>query len=230
VDWKEHQHLLKVHFPVDIHTDEATFDIQFGNVTRKVHKNTSWDVARFESCGQKWMDLSEGHYGVSLLNDCKYGHSVENANMALTLIKSGTEPNPTTDQEEHYFTYALYPHSESWRNSETVREAAKVNQPAYAVMGGKVGNQFSFASVDQKNIVLETVKLAEDGSGIILRLYESENAATKAYITLDATSSIAEVAECNLLEEEQEKLSADENSFMIFIKPYEIKTYKIKLK
>ena len=66
VDWKEHQTLLKVHFPVAVHTDEATFDVQFGNLTRKTHRNTSWDVARFESCGQKWMDLSEGHYGVSL--------------------------------------------------------------------------------------------------------------------------------------------------------------------
>ena len=123
VDWKEHQHLLKVHFPVDIHTDEAAFDIQFGNLTRKTHANTSWDKARFESCGQKWMDLSEGHYGVSLLNDCKYGHSVKDSNMALTLIKSGIEPNPATDQEEHYFTYALYPHAGGWREAGTVREA-----------------------------------------------------------------------------------------------------------
>ena len=92
VDWKEHQHLLKAHFPMDVHTDEATFEIQFGNVTRKTHQNTSWDQARFESCGQKWIDVSEGHYGISLLNDCKYGHSVHNGEMALTLIKSGTEP------------------------------------------------------------------------------------------------------------------------------------------
>ena len=121
VDWHEHQHLLKVHFPVDVHTDEATFEIQFGNLKRKVHTNTSWDVARFESCGQKWMDLSEGHYGVSLLNDCKYGHSVKDGCIGLTLIKSGIEPNPTTDQEEHFFTYALYPHAEGWQQAGTVR-------------------------------------------------------------------------------------------------------------
>ena len=130
VDWKEHQHLLKVHFPVDVHTDEATFEIQFGNLTRKTHQNTSWDKARFESCGQKWMDVSEGHYGVSLLNDCKYGHSVKDGNIALTLIKSGIEPNPETDQEEHFFTYALYPHAEGWREAGAVREAYLLNQPA----------------------------------------------------------------------------------------------------
>ncbi len=228
VDWKEHQHLLKVHFPVDIHTDEATFDVQFGNVTRKVHKNTSWDVARFESCGQKWMDLSEGHYGVSLLNDCKYGHSVDNSNMALTLIKSGIEPNPTTDQEEHYFTYALYPHAESWRGSNTVREAASLNQPAYAVQGALAEKQFSFACVDKKNVMLETVKLAEDGSGIILRLYECENAATKAQVTLGTASGFVSVEECNLLEEPVKKLEPAGNGFAITIKPYEIKTYKVQ--
>ncbi|MGM9974581.1 MAG: alpha-mannosidase, partial [Clostridiaceae bacterium] len=110
VDWKEHQHLLKVHFPVAVHTDEATFDIQFGNLKRKTHRNTSWDMARFESGGQKWIDLSEGHYGVSLLNDCKYGYSVKDGNIGLSLIKSGIEPNPMADYEEHYFTYSLYPH------------------------------------------------------------------------------------------------------------------------
>ena len=68
---------------VDIHTDEATFDIQFGNVTRKTHSNTSWDKARFESCAHKWMDYSEGHYGVSLLNDCKYGHSAEGSTLTV---------------------------------------------------------------------------------------------------------------------------------------------------
>ena len=178
VDWHEHQHLLKVHFPVDVHTDEATFEIQFGNLKRKVHTNTSWDVARFESCGQKWMDLSEGHYGVSLLNDCKYGHSVKDGCIGLTLIKSGIEPNPTTDQEEHFFTYALYPHAEGWQQAGTVREAYRLNQPALSVRGGQAGTEYSLASVQPANVILETVKQAEDGNGVIVRLYETENART----------------------------------------------------
>ena len=176
VDWKEHQTLLKVHFPVAVHTDEATFDIQFGNLTRKVHTNTSWDMARFESCGQKWIDLSEGHYGVSLLNDCKYGHSVKDSNMAITLIKSGIEPNPTTDQEEHTFTYALYPHAENWRAAGTVAEAYKLNQPLMTVVHAQecgkdaCPESFSFASVNAGNVILETVKKAEDGNGTVLRM------------------------------------------------------------
>lgn len=136
-DWKEHQHLLKAEFPVDIHSDEATFEIQFGNVTRKVHTNTSWDKARFESCGQKWMDFSEGHYGVSLLNDCKYGHSVRDGVIGLTLIKCGVEPNPNADVEMHTFTYALFPHAGTWKEAGTVEESYQLNLPAYAVRGGQ---------------------------------------------------------------------------------------------
>ncbi|MSS63081.1 alpha-mannosidase [Velocimicrobium porci] len=229
VDWKEHQHLLKVHFPVNIHTDEATFDIQFGNLTRKVHTNTSWDMARFESCGQKWMDLSEGHYGVSLLNDCKYGHSVKDGNMALTLIKSGIEPNPTTDQEEHFFTYALYPHAEGWRQGGTVKEAYKLNYPAYVVNGGNPYEAMSLLSVDQQNVMIETVKEAEDGSGIIVRMYEYENSLTDAHIKL-GMEHVANIIECNLIEEEMEAVPMDGDGFNITIKPYEVKTYKIVVK
>lgn len=226
VDWKEHQHLLKVFFPVDVHTDEATFDIQFGNLTRKVHRNTSWDIARFESCGQKWMDLSEGHYGVSLLNDCKYGHSVKDGCMALTLIKSGIEPNPTTDQEAHFFTYALYPHAEGWRTAGTVREACRLNQPALCARGGAGNARFSLASTDCANVMLETVKLAEDGDGFIVRLYETDNAKTKAVLTWNLPIVSAE--ECNLIEEKLVQQPFDGAHIPFEIKPYEIKTFRIR--
>lgn len=225
VDWKEHQHLLKVHFPVAVHTDEATFDIQFGNLTRKVHQNTSWDKARFESCGQKWMDLSEGHYGVSLLNDCKYGHSVKDGDMALTLIKSGIEPNPVTDQETHQFMYSLYPHTETWRDGETVKEAYNLNQPLLVVNRGIPGSHYSFAQVDKKNVILETVKAAEDGRGIIFRLYESENSLTKTRLTVNRAFTKAYI--CNLLEEEVSEVQVDGNTVNFVCKPYEIVTVKV---
>lgn len=225
VDWKEHQTLLKVHFPIAVHTDEATFDVQFGNLTRKTHQNTSWDVARFESCGQKWMDISEGHYGVSLLNDCKYGHSVKDSNMALTLIKSGIEPNPTTDQEEHDFTYAIYPHAEGWRMAGTVEEAYKLNQPLLTVNGGTIGHTYSYASVDKSNIVLETIKRAEDGNGTILRMYESENSYTKATLTVNTEFEKAYI--CNLIEETESEAQVNGNEIQVTIKPYEVVTVKI---
>ncbi|MEG0491983.1 MAG: alpha-mannosidase [Clostridia bacterium] len=225
VDWHEHQQLLKVFFPVEVHTDEATFDVQFGNVTRKTHQNTSWDRARFESCGQKWMDLSEGHYGVSLLNDCKYGHSVKDGCMALTLIKSGIEPNPTTDQEMHSFTYALYPHAENWRAAGTVWEAYKLNQPALCVLNSAKQPPFSLASVDASNVMLETIKQAEDGNGFILRLYETDNALTQAQLQWNGAMSGAK--ECSLIEEDLSDVPALNNRMAFTIKPYEIKTFRI---
>jgi len=220
IDWKEHQHLLKAEFPVDIHSDEATFEVQFGNVTRKVHQNTSWEKARFESCAQKWMDYSEGNYGVSLLNDCKYGHSVLNGTVGLTLIKSGIEPNPNTDVELHTLTYSLLPHQGTWKQAGTVAEAYNLNQPAYAVLGGEEGKCFSFASVDKKNVVLETVKQAESGEGTVLRLYECENARTKVTLTLPEGTTEAHLT--NLLEEVEETLTVVDGKVSFVIKPFEI--------
>ena len=230
VDWKEHQHLLKVHFPVDIHTDEASFDIQFGNLTRKVHTNTSWDMARFESCGQKWMDLSEGHYGVSLLNDCKYGYSVKDSVMTLTLIKSGIEPNPVTDQEEHFFTYSLYPHAGSLRECDTIKESYCLNVPLLSVESGKAGVKESLLSVDAQNVMIETVKVSEDGEGIIIRMYEYENAKTRGTVSFGMGKTIKKVYECNLIEEKEDNLvEYTDKEFRFTIKPFEIKTYKVIL-
>ena len=225
-DWKEHQHLLKAEFPVDIHTDEATFEIQFGNVKRKIHANTSWDQARFESCGQKWMDVSEGHYGVSLLNDCKYGHSALKGVVSLTLIKCGVEPNPNADVEVHHFTYALYPHAGTWSAEGTVREAYCLNQPARVCQGGRPGKSFSYASVSPANVVLETVKKAENGQGVVLRLYECENARTRTELTLP--EGVKAAYSCNLLEEIEEELPVENGKIRFITKPYEIKTILLK--
>ena len=228
VDWHDHQHLLKVHFPTDVHSDEATFEIQFGNVKRKVHQNTSWDVARFESCGQKWMDFSEGHYGVSLLNDCKYGHSVKDGCIALTLIKSGIEPNPVTDQEEHFFTYALYPHGGDWREGGTVQEAYRLNQPALCVRGAGEAQTYSLAATEHPNVMLETVKRAEDGDGWIVRLYETDNARTTS--ALRWSRPVSSVEECNCIEEPAAPAACENGRIPFVIKPYEIKTFRIREK
>ena len=232
VDWHVHQHLMKVYFPTDIHSDEATFEIQFGNVKRKIHTNTSWDWARFESCGQKWMDISEGHYGVSLLNDCKYGHSAKDGVIALTLIKSGIEPNPDCGQGEHLFTYSLYPHAGDWRCG-TIPAAYCLNQPAYAVKGGKENACFSLADTLDSNVMLETIKRAEDGDGFIARVYETDNARTKT--SLFWGRPVQQVEECNGLEEKIcdlpfEKTDQGGAEIPFVIKPYEIKSFRIREK
>ena len=175
------------------------------------------------------MDISEGHYGVSLLNDCKYGYSAKDSNIALTLIKSGIDPNKTADQEEHVFTYALYPHKEMWSAAGTVQEAYKLNQPAYATKGELKNTGKSFISTDKDNIIIETVKPAENGDGMIVRLYDCENSLTKATLIF-AEGMLESVEECNLMEEKEADIEACGNSFTVSVKPYEIKTYRVRLK
>ena len=145
--------------------------------------------------------------------------------MALTLIKSGTEPNPVTDQEEHDFTYAIYPHAEGWRQAGTVAEAYKLNQPLLTEKNTKEGETYSFASVAAPNVILETVKKAEDGQGTILRLYESENAYTKTKLTVNGT--YAKAYGCNLLEENETELKVEGNEISVELKPYEVITVRV---
>ncbi|MBP1995608.1 alpha-mannosidase [Paenibacillus eucommiae] len=132
VDWQERETLLKVAFPVRIRAAAATYEIQFGHVERPTHWNTSWDYARFETCAQKWVDLSERGCGVSLLNDCKYGHDIKDNVMRLTLIKSSNRPDPECDRGEHIFTYALLPHEGDWFAAGTVQQAYRLNVPVIA--------------------------------------------------------------------------------------------------
>ena len=98
------------------------------------------------------------------MNDCKYGYSMKNRVMTQTLIKSGTEPNLTADQEEHFFTYSLYPHAGTWREAGTEQEALNLNVPAKAVAGAAEKDRMEFLSVDKRDVVLETVKKAEDAT------------------------------------------------------------------
>ena len=121
VDWQERNVLLKVAFPVDVLSPEATYDIQWGNIRRPTHRNTSWDWARFEVCAHKWVDMSEGEYGVSLLNDCKYGHDVLDNVIRLTLLRGTTFPDPEADRGEHHFIYSLLPHPGSWYSVSQLR-------------------------------------------------------------------------------------------------------------
>ena len=160
IDWQERHVLLKAAFPVDILSPVATYEIQWGNVQRPTHRNTSWDWARFETCGQKWVDLSEGDYGVSLLNDCKYGHDIKDNVMRISLLRSPTDPDPEADRGEHRFAYSLLPHTGSWGES-TIAEAYCLNDPLIVTRGrgtdeSPASTCRSLISVDLPNIVVET--------------------------------------------------------------------------
>lgn len=231
VDWKEIHYMLKAHFPVDIYYNEATYDIQYGNLTRPTHKNTSWDTARFEVCAHKWMDVSEPGYGISLLNDCKYGHSADENSIALTLLKSSDYPNPEADREVHHFTYSLYPHIGDWRYANTPDMAYRLNVPVLTAAANThtakstTASDMHFAELNRNNIILETVKQALDGSGIILRLYECFGMRTNVDLKLMIETERAVIT--NMLEDELQPADIDGNTIHLAMKPYEIVTLKI---
>ena len=227
VDWKEQHYMLKAHFPVDIFYNDATFDIQYGNVRRATHKNTSWDVARFEVCAHKWADVSEAGYGFSLMNDCKYGYSVDENSMALTLLKSSTNPNPEADQEVHHFTYSIMPHHGDWREAGTPLMAYMLNIPVMVTRGeGKKAALPSFVDVDQENVLVEVVKQQLDGEDTILRLYECYGMRTDVTMTLNRKPASVKIT--NMMEDELSDANVEGNQVKFTLKPYEIITFKVK--
>lgn len=231
IDWKEHLILLKCLFPVDMRCEEAVFEIQYGSVKRPTHSNTSWDFARFEVCAHKWLDVSEWDYGVSFFNDCKYGVSVRDNVVGLTMLKSPLYPNPEADKEFHQFTYSIYPHQGSWQESGTVRQAYLLNNPFMAEVkerdGGWLPAVYSLVQAEAENIVLEVVKQAEDSEDMVLRLYECWGRRTKT--KLSWSFPVKEVWECDLLEQKEAGIAAEGDGISMMFQPFEIKTVKLIL-
>jgi alpha-mannosidase len=246
IDWRERHIFLKVAFPVDVLSPQATYEIQWGNVQRPTHRNTSWDWARFETCAHKWVDLSEGGYGVSLLNDCKYGHDIHDNVLRLSLLRAPTNPDPEADQGKHHFTYSLLPHAGSW-DENTIAQAYFLNDPLvvaalaqgdYLTYGAseEVGPAekpapgafvpLSLLSVDAPNLIVETVKAAEDGRGLIVRLYESQRRRGSAALT--CAFPLAAAWRTNLLEEDQSSLTVEDSTVRFEFRPYQIITLRVE--
>ncbi len=237
IEWHEQNTLLKAAFPVTVHSPRATYEVQWGNVEHPTHWNTSWDWARFENCAHKWVDLSEGDYGVSLLNDCKYGYDVKGHTLRLTLLKSATWPDPQADQGKHEFSYALLPHLGDWRAGETVRHSYLFNMPATArVISGQLQERrsaalpssTSFVTTDRPGLVIETVKAAEDGDGIIVRLYDAHN--TRGAAALTFARPLLSAEETNLLEEPLGPAEFSGRALRLSVRPYGILTFRVRFK
>ncbi len=231
-DWHEDHVVLKADYPVDVNATKATFDIQFGNIERSTTTNTTWEFAQFEESMHKWVDLSDNSFGLSILNDCKYGCDVKHGRIRPTLFRCATRPNTVQDREFHSFTFSIYPHKKGVADSGTVKEAYSVNFPLYAVpvkaQNGTIDSYYSFASCLEKNIVIETIKLAEDSDNIIVRAYETANKKTCANFIF--SNEIEAATECNLLEEEDTHVDYNGKYLCAGFKPFEIKTFKIKFK
>jgi len=221
-DWHEEKRLLRALFDVDVRATKATYDVQFGHVERPTHWNTSWDWAKFEVCGHKWADISESDYGVSLLNDCKYGYSVKDSVMGISLLKSSKNPDTHADMGEHRFTYSLLPHAGNL-GMETIGQSISLNQNALCVSGEVKKSVGAFLQKDCANVKIDAIKPAEDGDGFVVHMHECMGG--RASVALRSDYPIAAYAPCNLLEEYETKtegvqITAD-------FRPFEIKCFRI---
>ncbi len=222
VNWHEKHVLFKTCFDTKIRTRYATYDVAFGKYQRPTFRNTSWQRAQFEVSGHKWADLSETTRGVSLLNDCKYGYDVFESRLSLSLLRGSVYPDKEADQGSHDFTYAIYLHRDS-SCLDTIKQAYELNlEPLVYKLpddGGNLPAAKSFIKINSEGVLLDTIKLAEDGQDYILRFFETRGTTEK----LEIESGAVIIEEVNLLEE------AKESKDMLF-KPYQVRSYRVKLK
>ena len=227
VDWQERKTFLKAAFPVRIHNDKACFEIQYGHLERATHANTSWDMARFEVCAQRWADLSEGDYGVALLNDCKYGYDVSGNVLRLSLLRGPEHPDPDADKGRHTFTYSLFPHAGDLRSGGVIEEATRLNQPPrlHSLPNGQKGSlprRQSWVQADRPGFYLTACKLAERKDAVVIRGYEGWG--TRGPMTIQLAFPVKQVWLANLLEEPVEEIAHEEGWLTVQVRPFEILT------
>lgn len=226
IDWQESHKLLKVNFPVTIHAEEAIHEIQFGHLRRPTHKSRPYDADRFEVSNHKWSALAEENRGVAVLNDCKYGLSVRGNSINLTLLKSALAPDMTADKGFQTFTYSLFTWNGSFGDCDVVKEAYELNTPVM-VVPGDAGEGWLFF-LDAANIVIETVKPAEDGTqDVIVRMYEAKRSSTRC--TLTTSLPVKAVAQTNLVEDERIALGFQDGKVELDFRPFEIKTLRLEM-
>lgn len=244
--WRETNAMLRVAFPVAIQANEAAYEIQFGHIYRPTHRNTTWDTARSETAGQKWAGLARRDYGAALLNDSKYAYQIKGHVIDLNLIRSVPYPGPSavqeqapaagepnhayTDQTEHFFRYALYPHRGDAVEGGVIQAAYEFNLPLRTVeLGGSsagLPQQQAFLQTDAETVVVETIKRAEETGGWIVRLYEAGGGNARA--TVQCAFPVAGAVETNLVEEPLRELAVEGNRIELAFRPFEIKTLLVK--
>ena len=234
VDWHLRHIIVKAAFPVDVNTNKATYEIQFGNIERNHTENTSWDVAKFETCAHKWADISDNGYGMALMNDCKYGYSVvDDSTIQLSLLRSGNSSSEeVNDQGEHIMSYSIIPHSGNYIDADIVKKAYAFNNPMLAKeinnSDGELAQSFSLIKTENKNIIIDTVKKAEDSENIIIRIYESQNIKDK--IKLSFGIDVKKLYLCDLLENIEKEIEVKDNTAEIDVNNFEIITLMAEIK
>jgi alpha-mannosidase len=223
VDWQESHALLKVAFPANVRSMNATYEMQFGSVERPTHFNTSHDLARFEVPAHRWVDLGEHGFGVALLSDCKYGFSTLGGTMRMSLLRAPKMPDPQADRGAHTFAYALMPHSGTWQEAGVVAAAACFNAPVLLFPGKAQPRRL--IEVDDANLVLDTIKRAEDDSDLVLRFYEAHGARGTARLRFGFPVRKARYA--NLLEDPGKSLALRHDRCALPYRPFEIITLRV---
>jgi alpha-mannosidase len=227
VKWHEKHRMLRVSFAVNVRSDQASYDIQYGYVKRNTHRNTSWDMAKFEVAAQRYADLSEQDYGVALLNDCKYGYKVFENVVDLNLLRAPTNPDPDADQGEHEFTYGLLPHTGDLIHSNVISEAAQLNQGLAVFAGYSSGDAAIPCRIEGEGLSLEVLKKAEKEKSLIIRIIETLGRYSSGQLYLSKKPQA--ITETNLLEWTNDAELSCDVLLKISLCPFEIKTFKIKL-
>lgn len=228
--WVERQKLLKVGFDVDIKAKKFTRDIAYATIENSNYRYNPYDKAKFEVSAHNFIDMSESCYGLSILNDCKYGFEVDKQRMIVTLLKGPLNPDPESDIGDHYFVYSLYPHKNDWKDADTLDQGLILNNPVSIcdLDINATGKSFaSYITLNGKNVTLEAVKKCEDEDAFIVRVVEKAGGTENAELSL--WSSVKEAFECDLLERNDVPIIADNGILSFEIKPFEIKCFKVKL-
>jgi alpha-mannosidase len=224
VDWHETHKLLKVGFTLGVSPDSATYEIPYGAIGRSCRPRTQAERAKYEVSGQRWADLSDSSYGVSVLNDSKYGWDCHGNVLRLSLLRSPLWPDSLADRGTHHFRFAIYPHAGDWRVARTERLAAEYNTPLLAarevVHAGALGHQVAFASVDAPGVELTWVKRAEDSDALVLRLVEWNGRPATATVTLRPVIRAAHKS--NFLEDPGDQLPVTAHTVRVELRPFEI--------
>jgi alpha-mannosidase len=231
IDWHEREKLLKVAFPLDVHTDRAAYETQYGHIYRPTHENTSWEAAKFEVCAHRWVHVGEPTYGVAIVNDSTYGHDVRRSarpgggtltTVRLSLLRAPRFPDPETDQGEHELRYALVPSAEI---SGAIAEGYAFNLPLRRLTGSGAAVPPLVRLEGDAGVLVEAVKLADDRSGdVIVRLYESLGG--RATTTLSASFPVAAIRETDLLERPLAP-TALVSSTKLQLRPFQVVTLRL---
>jgi alpha-mannosidase len=232
IDWHERHKLLKAGFPLAATSSHATYEIPYGSIERPTTRNNSVETAKFEVPALRWADLGDQQNGFSLINESKYGYDAKGNLLRLSLLRSPTWPDPEADQGHQHFSYALYPHSGTWKEALTVRQGYDFNYHLSAMQvlphSGKLPGSFSFLKTEPDNVVVTAMKKTEDGDGLVVRFYEW--AGKQGNITLTLPAGIVSATVANLMEKPEGSPLAVSGGRQVSVPvtPFEIQTVIVR--